>query len=31
MHITSGQRVVICASRTSPRSDADTLLLHVEP
>lgn len=30
-HVRSGQRLVICASRTSPRSDADTLLLHVEP
>lgn len=27
----SGQRVVVCASRTSPRSDADTLWLHSEP
>jgi pyruvate kinase len=29
--ISSGQRVVVCASRTSPRSDADTLWLHTEP
>lgn len=27
----AGQRVVVCASRTSPRSDADTLWLHSEP
>jgi len=26
-----GHRVVVCASRTSPRSDADTLWLHTEP
>ncbi|MEY2967620.1 MAG: hypothetical protein RIQ64_247 [Actinomycetota bacterium] len=29
--VLSGQRVVVCASRTSPRSDADTLWLHTEP
>lgn len=29
-HIESGDRVVICASRLGPRSDADTVLLHVE-
>ena len=29
--IQSGDKVVVCASRTSPRSDADTLWLHVEP
>jgi pyruvate kinase len=29
--VVSGQRVVVCASRTSPRSDADTLWLHMEP
>lgn len=29
--VLSGQRVVVCASRTSPRSDADTLWLHMEP
>lgn len=29
--IRSGDRIVVCASRTSPRSDADTLWLHVEP
>ena len=26
-----GDRVVVCASRLSPRSDADTIWLHVEP
>ncbi|NCZ93650.1 MAG: hypothetical protein EBZ00_06720 [Actinobacteria bacterium] len=26
-----GDRVVVCASRISPRSDADTLWLHQEP
>ena len=26
--ITSGDTVVVCASRTNPRSDADTILLH---
>jgi len=26
-----GDRVVVCASRLNPRSDADTVLLHVEP
>ena len=30
-HVSSGQRIVVCASRTSPRSDADTLWLHSEP
>lgn len=29
-HVASGDRVVICASRLGPRSDADTVLLHVE-
>lgn len=29
--IRSGDKLVVCASRTSPRSDADTLWLHVEP
>lgn len=29
--LTAGDIVVICASRVSPRSDADTILLHVEP
>ena len=29
--IRSGDKIVVCASRTSPRSDADTLWLHVEP
>lgn len=27
----SGDRVVVCASRTGPNSDADTILLHLEP
>ena len=27
----SGDKVVVCASRANPRSDADTLWLHVEP
>jgi len=26
-----GNRVVVCASRLSPRSDADTIWLHTEP
>lgn len=26
-----GRRIVVCASRMSPRSDADTLWLHTEP
>jgi len=26
-----GDRVVVCASRLSPRSDADTIWLHIEP
>ena len=30
-HVRSGDKVVVCASRTSPRSDADTLWLHSEP
>jgi len=30
-YVSAGQRVVVCASRTSPRSDADTLWLHSEP
>lgn len=29
--VTSGQRIVICASRLNPNSDADTILLHFEP
>lgn len=29
--VKSGQRVVVCVSRNSPRSDADTLWLHSEP
>jgi len=29
--IRTGDKIVVCASRTSPRSDADTLWLHVEP
>lgn len=29
-HISTGNKVVVCASRTSPRSDADTLWLHTE-
>jgi pyruvate kinase len=29
--VRSGDRVVVCASRTSPRSDADTVWLHTEP
>lgn len=28
--VAAGDKVVICASRVSPRSDADTILLHVE-
>lgn len=28
--VTRGDKVVICASRLGPRSDADTILLHVE-
>lgn len=27
----SGDTIVVCVSRLSPRSDADTILLHVEP
>lgn len=27
----SGDRVVVCASRSGPNSDADTILLHLEP
>lgn len=30
-YLSSGDHVVVCASRTSPRSDADTLWLHAEP
>lgn len=30
-HVRSGDTMVICVSRLSPRSDADTILLHVEP
>ena len=30
-HVRSGDRVVVCASRLSPRSDADTVWLHTEP
>ncbi|MFM8794930.1 MAG: pyruvate kinase alpha/beta domain-containing protein, partial [Acidimicrobiales bacterium] len=26
--LASGDTVVVCASRTNPRSDADTILLH---
>lgn len=26
-----GDRIVVCASRLSPRSDADTIWLHIEP
>jgi pyruvate kinase len=29
--IDPGRRIVVCASRMSPRSDADTLWLHTEP
>lgn len=29
--VRAGDRVVVCASRLGPRSDADTILLHVEP
>lgn len=29
--IAAGERLVICASRLGPNSDADTLLLHIEP
>lgn len=29
--LSSGQRVVVCASRANPRSDADTVWLHSEP
>lgn len=28
--VTSGDTIVVCASRLNPRSDADTILLHVE-
>jgi hypothetical protein len=27
----SGDTIVVCASRLNPRSDADTILLHIEP
>jgi pyruvate kinase len=27
----SGDRIVVCASRLNPRSDADTIWLHIEP
>lgn len=30
-YVQSGHRVVVCASRLSPRSDADTIWLHTEP
>ena len=30
-HVRSGDTIVVCVSRLSPRSDADTILLHVEP
>ena len=30
-HVGAGERLVICASRLGPNSDADTLLLHIEP
>jgi pyruvate kinase len=30
-YLSSGDHVVVCASRMSPRSDADTLWLHAEP
>jgi pyruvate kinase len=26
-----GDKIVVCASRLSPRSDADTIWLHLEP
>lgn len=29
--VSSGDTIVVCASRLNPRSDADTILLHVEP
>lgn len=29
--VSSGDHVVVCASRLSPRSDADTIWLHTEP
>lgn len=29
--IAAGERLVICASRLGPNSDADTILLHLEP
>jgi hypothetical protein len=29
--VASGDKVVVCASRISPRSDADTVWLHTEP
>jgi pyruvate kinase len=28
--ILSGQRIVVCVSRLSPNSDADTIMLHLE-
>jgi hypothetical protein len=28
--VKSGDTIVVCASRLNPRSDADTILLHVE-
>ena len=30
-YVQRGHRVVVCASRLSPRSDADTIWLHTEP
>jgi pyruvate kinase len=30
-YVQRGNRVVVCASRLSPRSDADTIWLHTEP
>jgi hypothetical protein len=30
-HVKRGNKVVVCASRLSTRSDADTIWLHVEP
>lgn len=30
-YVASGQQVVVCVSRLSPQSDADTIMLHLEP